>query len=390
VRKPGKPDKSGNPRKLGKLGKLGKLEKRTSTVVLGRREDCELGSNLLRRGGFPKKRRLSRLGGSAAHRHSERLEEETMATYLVTGGAGFIGSSLAEKLLEGGDTVRVIDDFSTGRRQNLANLRGKLEVIEGTICDAETVKRAVKGVEVIFHQAAIPSVARSVDNPAATMMVSVQGTTILLEAARHEKVRRVVYAASSSAYGNTPTLPKVETMAAAPLSPYAVAKLAGELLMRVYAHIHGLETISLRYFNVFGPKQDPTSHYAAVIPNFITAALTGKRPVVHGDGEQTRDFCFIDNTVGANILAATTSSKLTGQMVNIACGDRTSLNQLLGLIAEETNTKLEADHKPTRAGDVRDSLADIDAARKLIGYEPKVKIREGLRRTIGAFREFTK
>lgn len=312
-----------------------------------------------------------------------------MATHLVTGGAGFIGSSIAEKLLGNGETVRVLDDFSTGRRQNLEGLLGRLELVEGTICNPETVKKAVRGVEVILHEAAIPSVARSVENPAATMMVSVQGTTLLLEAARQAGVRRVIYAASSSAYGNTPTLPKTESMPAAPLSPYAVAKLAGELLMRVYAHIHGLETLSLRYFNVFGPRQDPKSQYAAVIPNFITAALTGARPVVHGDGEQTRDFCFIENTVTANLQAATCSAKLAGQMVNVACGDRTSLNQLLRLIAEETGTKLDAEYRAPRAGDVRDSLADIEAARKLFGYEPNVRIREGLKRTIEAFRAFT-
>jgi UDP-glucose 4-epimerase len=312
-----------------------------------------------------------------------------MATHLVTGGAGFIGSSIVEKLLEKGEGVRVIDDFSTGRRQNLEAMRGRLDLVEGTICDPETVKKAVRGVEVIFHEAAIPSVARSVENPAATMMVCVQGTTILLEAARQAGVRRVVYAGSSSAYGNTPTLPKVESMVPAPLSPYAVAKLAGEQLMRVYAHVHGLETVSLRYFNVFGPRQDPNSQYAAVIPNFITAALTGRRPVVYGDGEQTRDFCFIDNTVAANLLAATCATKLAGEMVNIACGDRTSLNALLRVIAEETGTKFDAEYRPTRAGDVRDSLADIEAARKLLGYEPAIRIREGLRQTIAAFRRFT-
>jgi UDP-glucose 4-epimerase len=312
-----------------------------------------------------------------------------MATHLVTGGAGFIGSSIVEKLLEKGEGVRVIDDFSTGRRQNLEAMRGRLDLVEGTICDPETVKKAVRGVEVIFHEAAIPSVARSVENPAATMMVCVQGTTILLEAARQAGVRRVVYAGSSSAYGNTPTLPKVESMVPAPLSTYAVAKLAGEQLMRVYAHVHGLETVSLRYFNVFGPRQDPNSQYAAVIPNFITAALTGRRPVVYGDGEQTRDFCFIDNTVAANLLAATCATKLAGEMVNIACGDRTSLNALLRVIAEETGTKFDAEYRPTRAGDVRDSLADIEAARKLLGYEPAIRIREGLRQTIAAFRRFT-
>ncbi len=313
-----------------------------------------------------------------------------MATHLVTGGAGFIGSSIAEKLLASGETVRVIDDFSTGRRSNLEGMTGELEIIEGSICDPEVVKRAMYGVEVVFHQAAIPSVSRSIENPAASMLVNVQGTTIVLESARQAGVRRIVYAASSSAYGNTPTLPKVETMPASPLSPYAVAKFAGEQLMRVYAHVHKMETVSLRYFNVFGPRQDPSSQYAAVIPNFITAALTGKHFTVFGDGEQTRDFCFIDNTVSANLLASQTASKLEGQMVNIACGDRTSLNELIRLIGEETGTTLKPEYLPTRAGDVRDSLADIDAARKLLGFEPKIRIREGLKRTVAAFRTFTK
>jgi len=313
-----------------------------------------------------------------------------MATHLVTGGAGFIGSSIAEKLLAQGETVRVIDDFSTGRRSNLESMLGKLEVIEASICDADALRKAMVGVEVVFHEAAIPSVSRSVENPGVSMMVSVQGTTLVLEAARHAKVRRVIYAASSSAYGNTPTLPKVETMPAAPLSPYAVGKYSGELMMRVYAHLHKMETVSLRYFNVFGPRQDPNSQYAAVIPNFITAALTGKPPVIYGDGEQTRDFCFIDNTVGANLLAAATASKLEGQMVNLACGDRTSLNELARIIGEETGTSLKPSYRPTRPGDVRDSLADVTAAKTLLGYEPKIRIREGLKQTIAAFRAFTR
>jgi nucleoside-diphosphate-sugar epimerase len=313
-----------------------------------------------------------------------------MTTYLVTGGAGFIGSSIAEKLLEAGETVRIIDDFSTGRRQNIEPMKGRIELFEASICDVDAVNRAMKGVEIVFHEAAIPSVARSVEAPAASMMANVQGTTIVLEAARQAGVRRLVYAASSSAYGNTPTLPKVETMPTIPLSPYAVAKLAGEQLVRVYASLHKMETLSLRYFNVFGPRQDPASQYAAVIPNFITAALTGKRPIVHGDGEQTRDFCFIDNTVGANLAAATTTNRLSGETVNIACGDRTSLNELVKLIAEETGTKADPEYKPTRAGDVRDSLADIRAAQALIGYDPKIRIREGLRKTIEAFKKFTK
>jgi len=313
-----------------------------------------------------------------------------MTTYLVTGGAGFIGSSLAERLLGHGETVRILDDFSSGRRSNVASLpvsaRGKLEVIEGSLVDPEAVARAVKGVEVIFHEGAIPSVARSVEDPCRSMLANVQGTTTLLDAARHAKVRRVVFAASSSAYGDTVVLPKVETMEPRPLSPYAVSKATCEQLLRVFASIYGLETLSLRYFNVFGPRQDPASHYAAVIPRFITSALTKTPATIYGDGEQTRDFCFIDNVVSANLLAASTSSKLTGQVVNIACGDRTSLNQLWSMVGEATGFQAKPTYEPTRVGDVRDSLADIHAAAALIGYEPKVKLAEGLARTVEALR----
>jgi nucleoside-diphosphate-sugar epimerase len=310
-----------------------------------------------------------------------------MATYLVTGGAGFIGSSIAEELLSKGETVRILDDFSSGRRQNLETLRGKLEVIEGTILDPETVARAVRDVDVVFHQAAIPSVVRSVENPQRTMLANAQGTTVVLDVARQSGVKRLIFAASSSAYGDTPTLPKVETMPTVPLSPYAISKLAGEHSLRVFSKLYGIETLSLRYFNVFGPRQDPKSQYAAVIPNFITAALTKQRPVVHGDGEQTRDFCFIANAVSANLLAAATREKLTGQVVNVACGERTSLNSLLRYIGEEAGVRLEPEYRVTRAGDVRDSLADVSAAAALIGYRPLVDVREGLRRTIQAFRQ---
>jgi UDP-glucose 4-epimerase len=309
-----------------------------------------------------------------------------MALFLVTGGAGFIGSSLAEALLAKGERVRILDDFSTGRRSNLESLKGDVEVVEGSIVDPETVAKAMKGVEVVFHEAAIPSVVRSVENPPASLLANVQGTTVVLDGARHAKVRRVIFAASSSAYGDTPTLPKIETMPTSPRSPYAISKLTGEHLMSVFSAIYGLETLSLRYFNVFGPRQDPKSQYAAVIPNFITAALQKARPRVFGDGEQTRDFCFIDNTVSANLLAAATANKLSGQVVNIACGERISLNQLLGHIGDIAGTKLEAEYLPTRAGDVRDSLAAIDAARALIGYEPKVRVREGLERTFAALK----
>jgi nucleoside-diphosphate-sugar epimerase len=312
-----------------------------------------------------------------------------MALYLVTGGAGFIGSSIAEALLKAGDTVRVLDDFSSGRRENLESLPGRIELVEGSIVDPETVGRAMRGVEVVFHEAAIPSVVRSVERPQATMLAGVQGTTVVLDVARTAGTKRVIFAASSSAYGDTPTLPKVETMPTQPLSPYAASKLTGEHLMRIFAQLYGIETVSLRYFNVFGPRQDPKSEYAAVIPKFITAALRKERAVVFGDGEQTRDFCFIDNAVRANLLAASTSSKLQGQVLNVACGERTSLNQLLEALGKLTGSRLEAEYRPRRAGDVKDSLADIRAARELIGYEPAVDVREGLKRTLEAFRHFT-
>jgi UDP-glucose 4-epimerase len=313
-----------------------------------------------------------------------------MGLYLVTGGAGFIGSSIAEALLAKGERVRVLDDFSSGRRENIAALPGNVELIEGSIVEPATVARAMRGVEVVFHEAAIPSVVRSVENPQATMLSGVQGTTVVLDLARQAGVRRVVFAASSSAYGDTPVLPKVETMTPQPLSPYAVSKLAGEHLMRVFAQLYGLETVSLRYFNVFGPRQDPKSEYAAVIPKFITAAIQKRRPIVFGDGEQTRDFCYIDNAVQVNLLAASATRKLRGEILNVACGERTSLNQLLRHVGELAAVRLEPDYQPPRAGDVRDSLADVRAARELLGYEPTVGVREGLRRTFEAFKRFTR
>lgn len=309
-----------------------------------------------------------------------------MGIHLVTGGAGFIGSSIAAALLAQGEVVRILDDFSSGRRQNLESLRGRVDVIEGSIVDAPTVDRCMEGVEVVFHEAAIPSVPRSIASPRPSVLVNVVGTTTVLDSARNAGVRRVIYAASSSAYGDTAVLPKVETMTPHPLSPYAVSKLTGEQLMRVFASLYPIETLSLRYFNVFGPRQDPASQYAAVIPKFVTAALDHQKPPVFGDGEQTRDFCFIDNVVSANLLAASSANKLAGQTVNIACGERISLNTLLGLISEEVGQPVVADYKPSRPGDVRDSLADITAARQLLGYEPHVKVREGLKRTVADFR----
>ncbi|HEY4013193.1 MAG TPA: SDR family oxidoreductase [Polyangiaceae bacterium] len=305
--------------------------------------------------------------------------------HLVTGGAGFIGSSIAEALLAAGERVRILDDFSSGRRENLERLPGRFELIEGTIADPNTVARAMPGVDVVFHEAAIPSVTRSVEEPQATMLAGAQGTTVVLDVARRCNVRRVVFAASSSAYGDTPTLPKVETMEPKPLSPYAASKLAGEQLMRIFAQLYGIETVSLRYFNVFGARQDPTSEYSAVIPKFITAAMRGQRPIIFGDGEQTRDFCHVDNAVRANLLAASTSKPLRGEVVNVACGERTSLNQLVQLIGELAGKRLDPEHRAPRAGDIKDSVADVRAAHELLGYAPSVDLRTGLKRTFEAF-----
>jgi UDP-glucose 4-epimerase len=316
-----------------------------------------------------------------------------MALHLITGGAGFIGSSIAETLLAQGERVRILDDFSSGRRENVDALRAgpdKLEVLTGTVVDPATVAGAMKGVEVVFHEAAIPSVTRSVEDPQGAVLAGVQGTTVVLDEARRAGVRRFVFAASSAAYGDGPLSPKVETMPPQPLSPYAVSKLAGEHLVRVFAELYGMETVSLRYFNIFGPRQDPKSEYAAVVPRFITAVLRGEQPIVFGDGEQTRDFCFVDNAVRANLLAATTSSKLRGQVVNVACGQKTSLNELLAHIGELAGVRVDAEHRPGRAGDIRDSLADVSAARALLAYEPTIDVREGLRRTFDAFAALAK
>jgi UDP-glucose 4-epimerase len=306
------------------------------------------------------------------------------ARYLVTGGGGFIGSHIAEGLLARGEKVRVIDDFSTGRRQNLRGL--DVELVEGSITDPEALARAVAGVEVIFHEAALPSVPRSIQKPLESDRVNVHGTLMLLEAARSAGVRRLMFAGSSSAYGDTQVSPKHEGLPNNPLSPYAVTKVAGEHYLRVYAQLHGLETLTIRYFNVFGPRQDPAGAYAAVIPLWIEAALTGKPLTINGDGLQTRDFGYIENVVHANLLAATTSTKLQGEIVNVSCGESISLVQLADAIAEEVGGDVKRIHGPARAGDVRDSLADISRAHALLGYEPQVRWREGLARTVAALR----
>ena len=304
---------------------------------------------------------------------------------LVTGGAGFIGGHIVDGLLAEGATVRVLDDFSTGRRENLAHNFARIEVIEGDVRDAATCARAVKDVEVIFHEAAIPSVVRSVEDPVGTSEVNVNGTVRLLDAARHAAVSRVVYAASSSAYGDTEVLPKVESMLPTPMSPYAVAKLASEHFLAVFGRLYGMRTVALRYFNVFGPRQDPRSHYAAVVPRFVTALLHGEAPVIYGDGEQTRDFCYVQNVVRANLLAA--KADVNGEVVNVACGVRVSLVQLVAMLNELIGTKIPPQHEPARPGDVRHSLADISRARALLGYEVSHDLRAGLQHTIEYYRK---
>jgi UDP-glucose 4-epimerase len=306
--------------------------------------------------------------------------------YLVTGGGGFVGSNITEALLATGERVRVLDDFSTGRRSNLEGL--DVELVEGSITDREVVAGAMRGIEVVFHEAALPSVPRSVERPRETDRVNVAGTLEILEAAKGAGVRRVLFAGSSSAYGDTDVLPKREDLPTRPRSPYAVSKVAGELYLAAYAALHGLETLSFRYFNVFGPRQDPNGAYAAVIPRWIAAALSGAPITIHGDGRQTRDFCHVDNVVRGNLLAATTARRLAGEVVNISCGEQTSLLELvdaIGLLANGPGGRpLERVHGPPRAGDVRDSLADITKIRELLGYEPIVRFREGLSRTFEA------
>lgn len=312
----------------------------------------------------------------------------TTFRYLVTGGVGFIGSHIAETLLKQGEHVRVLDNIATGRQVNLDALQhhaGHIEFIHGDLRNMETVEAAVAGVEVIFHQAALASVPRSIAQPVESLETNVNGTQNVLLAARDHGVRRVVYASSSSVYGNTPTLPKHEGMPTAPMSPYAVQKLAAEQLCGVFTRIYGLETVALRYFNVFGPRQDPTSEYAAVIPRFLTALIERKRPIVFGDGKQTRDFTYIENVVQANLLAAT-SKDAVGQAMNIGCGEQIVLNSVLDIAGEMLGIHPDAEYREARAGDVRDSLADISKARALLGYTPSVDFREGIARTLAALR----
>jgi len=309
-----------------------------------------------------------------------------MEKFLVTGGAGFIGSNICRRLVAEGCFVRVVDNLLTGKRSNLDDMIDKIEFVEADMGDPNVARSVMKGIDVVLHEGALPSVPRSVDEPELTHKHCVDATFTLLMAARDAGVKRFVYAASSSAYGDTPTLPKVETMPTSPLSPYAVGKLVGEYYCSVFAKVFGLETISLRYFNVFGTYQDPPSQYAAAIPAFVTSILKDQPPTIYGDGEQSRDFTYIDNVVQANLCAAR-AKKTNGEVVNIACGEKVTVNEIIALINEMVGKKVVPHYAPARAGDVKHSLADITAARKLIGFEPGVLFRDGLQRAIAWYRD---
>jgi nucleoside-diphosphate-sugar epimerase len=300
--------------------------------------------------------------------------------YLVTGGAGFIGSNTVDELVRRGHSVVVLDDLSSGKEENLAEVRNKITFIKGSITDIEIVRKAVQEADYVLHLAARTSVPRSVKDPIETNRINIDGTLNVLVAARDAKVKRVVFAASSSVYGETPTLPKVETMQPQPISPYGVTKFVGELYAQTFGRCYGLENVSLRYFNIFGPKQDPGSPYSGVLAKYCTAFLEGTQPVVFGDGEQTRDFTYVENAVQANLLACEAAS-VSGRVFNVGTGGRTSLNQVLRALAEISGNRLEAKYDPPREGDIRDSQADISQARQWLGYEPGVLFEEGLKRT---------
>ena len=306
-----------------------------------------------------------------------------MTRVLVTGGGGFIGSHLSARLLALGHEVRVLDNFATGRRSNVDTTAGDLELVEGDIQSYERASKAVAGCEVVFHQAALPSVPRSIQDPLTSNATNVIGTLNVLLAARDHGVRRVVYASSSSVYGANPALPKREDMPTAPISPYATAKLAAEGYCRSFATVYGLETVALRYFNVFGPRQDPNSQYAAVIPRFIAALLAGRAPMIYGDGTQSRDFTYVDNVVDAN-LHAMDARGVSGKSYNIACGEQTTLNGLVDELQDLMETDIEPSYGASLAGDIKHSLADVSRACAELGYEPTVRLREGLQRTIDA------
>jgi UDP-glucose 4-epimerase len=310
-----------------------------------------------------------------------------MRLFLVTGGAGFIGSHITEALVSRGDRVRVLDNLSTGHKSNLGHLGDNVELVVGDVSDAKAVASAVKGVDCIFHEAALASVPRSVERPLDTNQACVTGTLTILDEARKAGVRRLVYAASSSAYGDQPTSSKRESDLPAPISPYGAAKLAGELYCHAATATYGFETVSIRYFNVFGPRQDPHSQYSAVIPLFITAMLSGRRPTVFGDGHQSRDFTYIANVVHGNLLAADAPAEnVSGRTFNVANGRSTSLLELVAVLNELLDTRLEPVHEAPRVGDVRESLADISRARALLAYEPQIDFEEGLRRSIDYYR----
>lgn len=308
-----------------------------------------------------------------------------MANYLVTGGAGFIGSHIATRLVEMGHAVRVIDNFSTGTRANLDHVADKIDLLEGDLRDPDHCHRACADVDMIFHEAAIPSVPKSVEFPQDSHDTNINGTFNLLLAARAQKCRRVIYAASSSAYGDSEVSPKHEGLRPIPLSPYAAQKLTGEIYCKAFTTCYGLETLSIRYFNVFGPRQDPTSQYAAAIPAFVTAILNDRPPTVYGDGEQTRDFTYIDNIVHGNLLAAQ-AERTNGETVNVACGDSISVNQIVVRINELLGKNIRPVYVDPRPGDVRHSTADIRLAKELLGFEPQVSFEQGLKRAIDCYR----
>ena len=308
-----------------------------------------------------------------------------MASYLVTGGAGFIGSHLTEALVQRGERVRVADSFITGKRENLKHISG-VELVEGDLADFAVAQRAVAGVDYVLHQAAIPSVPRSVKDPITSNRANIDASLNVLVAARDAGVRRVVYAGSSSAYGNQPTLPKVETMGTAPLSPYALQKLVAEQYCQMFTQLYGLETVTIRYFNVFGPRQDPSSPYSGVISLFIKALVEGKPPTIYGDGEHTRDFTYVANVVDG-VLKACQAPAASGEVINVATGGRVSLNQLFRALQDLTGATVEPIYAEPRAGDVKDSQADIGKARRLLGYEPSVTFEQGLAQTVAWYRK---
>jgi len=308
-----------------------------------------------------------------------------MATYLVTGGAGFIGSHLVEELVRRGERVRVVDNLSTGKRQNIAHLTS-VEFVEGDLADPLVAQRAVAGIEYVLHQAAIPSVPRSVQDPITSNRANIDATLNILVAARDAGVKRLVYAGSSSAYGDTPTLPKVETMATAPLSPYALQKLVGEQYAQMFTRLYGLETVTIRYFNVFGPRQDPSSPYSGVISLFISALCNGRQPTIYGDGEHTRDFTYVANVVDG-VLRACTAAGASGEVINVATGGRISLNTLFTTIRDLVDATVDPIYSAPRPGDVKDSQADISKARRILGYAPIVSFEEGLARTVAWYRD---